>query len=147
SALALEHKNVRAAVPDLCLRILAIEKAKVVAEANKLAAKVALKEAADVDMADGTNTDNRAVQQMVQAEVRKFLAKNPQQAKGTPPQKGAQKNAPNPAKRKWKGKVGHTDPKTGLAAPLHYGPKQKQRSNAGKNKGKGKQPESSKRSK
>ncbi|CAE6363895.1 unnamed protein product [Rhizoctonia solani] len=102
----------------------------------------------NLKMADGTKTDSKLVQQMVQAEVRKFLAKNPQQAKGTPPSKGAQK-APKPAARKWKGKVGHTDPKTGLAAPLHYGPKHKNRKGqaAGKNKGKGKQPESSKQSK
>ncbi|CAE6373056.1 unnamed protein product, partial [Rhizoctonia solani] len=73
SSLALEHKNVRSAVPDLCLRILALEKAKVLGEANKLKAKVQLKETADVEMADGTKTDSKLVQQMVQAEVRKFL--------------------------------------------------------------------------
>ncbi|KAH7320509.1 hypothetical protein B0J17DRAFT_560215, partial [Rhizoctonia solani] len=60
------------ALPDLCLRVLALEKAKVLADANKLRNKAKLKEAADVEMADGTKADSLAVKQMVQAEVRKM---------------------------------------------------------------------------
>ncbi|EUC54352.1 hypothetical protein RSOL_042160, partial [Rhizoctonia solani AG-3 Rhs1AP] len=142
-----EHKDFVEGLPNLCLRVFAIKKARVVADANKLRRKAVLKDAADVDMANGTNTDSNVVKAMVQAEVRKFLSKNPQQTKGTPPSKGAKVKAPKLFVCKHKGKTGHTDPKTGLAAPLHYGPKQKQRNQGGKNKGKGKQGESSKQSK
>ncbi|CUA75313.1 hypothetical protein RSOLAG22IIIB_11641 [Rhizoctonia solani] len=153
-ALALEHSRLKEALPDLCLRVLALEKAKVLADANKLRNKAKLKEAADVEMADGTKADSLAVKQMVQAEVRRVLAQNPQQAKGTPPSnankgkgKGAQVKAPKSFVRKHKGKTGHIDQKTGLPAPLHYGPKQKQRRQGGKKNGQGKQAGSSKQSK
>jgi hypothetical protein len=70
----------------------------------------------------------------------------PQTSKGTAPSK-ASKKAPKAFVRKHKGKTGHTDPKTGLAAPLHYGPAQKKRNQGGKNNAKGKQSGSSKQSK
>ncbi|CCO31953.1 hypothetical protein RSOLAG1IB_10512 [Rhizoctonia solani AG-1 IB] len=146
STLALEHKQLLQILPDLCLRIIALEKAKVLAEANKLRKKAELKEAADVEMADGTGTDSKEMRALVIAEVRKELAKHPQASKGTAPSK-ASKKAPKAFVRKHKGKTGHTDPKTGLAAPLHYGPAQKKRNQGGKNNAKGKQPGSSKQSK
>ncbi|KAH7337898.1 hypothetical protein B0J17DRAFT_629404 [Rhizoctonia solani] len=110
-----------------------IERARVAAEALKLAKKAELKATADVEMSDGTSTSNTVVKAMVQAEVRKILAQNPKTGAGNPANpKGKGKATGGKVRipkgiKAMKGKVGHTDPKTGLAAPLHYGPGNKKR--------------------
>ncbi|QRW10336.1 hypothetical protein RhiLY_09335 [Ceratobasidium sp. AG-Ba] len=119
-----EMTRLVADLPAFGTRIIEIGHAKVIAENAKVARKAAIKDAADVEMdVDDKPMSPDAIKAMVGAEIKRALNQNPiakPAPKGKAPKLG-------PIARKGKGKTGHTNPKTGLAAPLHYGPAQKSR--------------------